>query len=91
MRFKIPTLEQVQARAAEIQLPAREAEKFYNYFDSKGWKVGKSPMQRWKSALANWKLNWEERSGPNGATRRFQPPPGRHVLDQYIPPPNHDL
>lgn len=47
-------------QAAKIGLPPREAQKFFNYYESKGWKVGKSPMQKWRSALANWKLKWEE-------------------------------
>ena len=58
-----PTLEEILARAAEIELPEREAQKFFNHFESKGWKVGRAPMQRWRSALNNWKLNWEERYG----------------------------
>jgi hypothetical protein len=67
--MKPPTLEEVIARADEILLPAREAQKFYCFYESKGWRVGKSPMKVWRSALAHWKLVWEERSGKpvNGA------------------------
>jgi len=32
----------------------KEAEKFYNFYGSKGWKVGKSPMKNWKMAANNW-------------------------------------
>lgn len=63
-RFVPPTSEELGLQAAKIGLPEREAEKFFNHFDSKGWKVGKTTMQRWKSALANWKLNWEEWQQP---------------------------
>ena len=59
-RFKPPSSDELSLQAAKIGLPEREAQKFFNYFDSKGWKVGKTTMQRWKSALNNWKLNWEE-------------------------------
>lgn len=31
-----------------------EAERFWNFYDSKGWKVGKTPMVRWRGAAANW-------------------------------------
>lgn len=35
-----------------------EAEKYFNYYSSKGWVVGnKSPMKDWKAAARNWKLN----------------------------------
>jgi len=32
----------------------KEAEKFYNFYGSKGWKVGKSPMKNWKMSANNW-------------------------------------
>lgn len=31
-----------------------QAEMFFNYFESNGWKVGKNHMKNWKSALTNW-------------------------------------
>ena len=31
-----------------------EAEKFYFFYDSKGWKVGKNAMKRWRSAAKGW-------------------------------------
>ena len=35
-----------------------EAEKFYNYFQSNGWKVGgRAPMRDWQAAARNWILN----------------------------------
>lgn len=48
-------------QAAKIGLPEREAQKFLLFYESKGWKVGKSPMKQWRSALAGWKLRWEEK------------------------------
>lgn len=38
--------------------PEKEARKFYNYFRSVGWKVGKNkPMEDWEAAARNWMLN----------------------------------
>ena len=34
-----------------------EAERFWNYYESNGWKVGKNPMKNWKAAAANWLKN----------------------------------
>lgn len=34
-----------------------EADKFYNFYESKGWKIGKSPMKDWKAAVRNWENN----------------------------------
>jgi hypothetical protein len=33
------------------------ADKFWNYYESKGWVVGKSPMKSWKAAVRTWELN----------------------------------
>ena len=53
-RFQKPTLEQLNTEAALIGLSAIEAEKFLNYYESNGWKVGKNPMKSWRAALRNW-------------------------------------
>jgi hypothetical protein len=34
-----------------------EAEKFVNYYESNGWKVGKNPMKSWGAAANNWITN----------------------------------
>jgi hypothetical protein len=35
-----------------------ESRKFFNHFESNGWKVGgKSPMKNWHAAARNWMLN----------------------------------
>jgi hypothetical protein len=31
-----------------------EAEKFFNFYDSKGWVVGKTKMTKWKSCVSGW-------------------------------------
>ena len=33
---------------------AKEAEKFWLFYDSKNWMVGKSKMKKWKSAASGW-------------------------------------
>lgn len=34
-----------------------DAERFYDYYESKGWKVGKAPMKDWKAAVRMWNRN----------------------------------
>jgi len=53
-RFAPPTLAEVQAYALEI--PGLSAERFFNFHESKGWKVGSQPMKDWKAAARNWRL-----------------------------------
>lgn len=31
-----------------------EAHKFWNYYESNGWKVGRNKMKNWQSAVVNW-------------------------------------
>ncbi|MDX2190430.1 MAG: hypothetical protein SFY32_11250 [Bacteroidota bacterium] len=53
-----PDLEEVFLFFKEQEFPQPEAEKFYNYFQSNGWKVGgKAPMKDWRAAARNWMLN----------------------------------
>ena len=51
-----PTVEEVKLQSAKIGLPDIEAEKFFSYYSSKGWTVGRSPMRSWVQALTGWKL-----------------------------------
>lgn len=53
---KPPTLEMVKEEALRIGLSEIEAEKFYSYFESNGWMVGRVKMKSWTAALNNWRL-----------------------------------
>lgn len=44
-----------------------EAEKFFNHFESNGWKVGgRSPMKNWRAAAKKWILGMSPLSSPWG-------------------------
>lgn len=55
-KFVIPSLEQVKAYCEERNNRVN-AERFYSYYQSNGWKVGKNPMKDWKAAVRNWESN----------------------------------
>ena len=58
VKFIAPTIELVQVYFKEKNKPDIEAQKFFNYFESNGWKIGgRSPMKNWKAAANNWMLN----------------------------------
>lgn len=63
-----PTLEQVQERFKEKEYPPNEAEKFFNYYESNGWKVGKNKMVNWHSSASNWNKNIKNYN--NGTTQK---------------------
>jgi len=62
-RFQKPTLEELTAEAIKIGLPITEVDKFWNYYESNGWKVGKNPMKSWPAALRNWLSRLGDASG----------------------------
>lgn len=42
----------------EMGYPLLEAQKFFNHFQSNGWRVGgKAPMRDWQAAARNWIIN----------------------------------
>ena len=52
-RFKKPTIEEIQDYIKEKKMHF-DAERFFDYYESKGWLVGKSPMKDWKAACRTW-------------------------------------
>jgi hypothetical protein len=53
-----PSLDEVIAFFKSEKYPEMEAQKFFNHFESNGWKVGgKTPMKNWQAAARNWMLN----------------------------------
>ena len=63
-KFLKPSTEEVFEYMVEkeFEFAKIESQKFINFFESKGWKVGKNPMKSWKSAVANWILYFYERN-----------------------------
>lgn len=54
-RFAPPTHTEVLEYMKERQVDdSAEAEKFVDFYTSKGWKVGRNPMKDWKAATRNW-------------------------------------
>lgn len=52
-RFVPPTVEEVKAYASEHGYKI-DAERFVDFYASKGWMVGKTKMKDWKAAVRNW-------------------------------------
>lgn len=56
-RFTPPTLAEVQSYVAERHSPV-DPQEFIDFYESKGWMVGKTPMKNWKAACRNAE-KWE--------------------------------
>ena len=53
LRFEKPTLSQITQYCLERNNNVN-AEQFYDYYESNGWKVGKNSMKDWKAAVRTW-------------------------------------
>lgn len=62
-RFTPPTLEEVSAYCQE-RGKGVDPDRWYNYYSSNGWKVGKNPMKDWKAAVRTWESNGKSSSQP---------------------------
>lgn len=51
--FSKPSIQDIQAYCTE-RGNGINAERFYDTYESKGWKVGTAPMKDWKAAVRNW-------------------------------------
>lgn len=57
-RFVTPTVNEIAEYMKELSIldADKNAEKFFNHYKSKDWKVGKSSMKDWKAAVRTWDL-----------------------------------
>jgi hypothetical protein len=58
-KFLKPTHDEIGAYMLENGMSNQKirdelVHKFWNFYESKGWKVGKNPMVNWKSSAANF-------------------------------------
>ena len=52
-RFTKPTIEEISAYCLERGNNINP-QKFYDYYESVGWKVGKNPMKNWQACIRTW-------------------------------------
>ncbi|GHU52300.1 hypothetical protein AGMMS49975_07810 [Clostridia bacterium] len=51
-----PTVDEIRAYCMERRNDI-SPQRFFDYYESKGWIVGKSPMRDWKAAVRTWEQN----------------------------------
>lgn len=61
--FNVPAIEVIK----DFFQNDSEADKFFNYYESNGWQVGKNKMKNWKAAAKNWMANASK-------FQKFKPP-----------------
>ena len=70
-RFIPPTEDQVSEFAGEQNIEI-DAGKFIDFYASKGWLIGKSPMKCWRSAVRNWARRQQEQRTGTPRDQRLQ-------------------
>lgn len=70
-RFKVPAVEEVAAYCAERRNNV-DAQAWWDFYQSKGWMVGKNKMKDWKAAVRTWEQRHkdESRTKDNGNYRK---------------------
>ena len=58
-RFQKPSIEEIRQYCLEKGYNV-DAEQFFNFYESKGWVVGKSPMKNWRAAVSTWNKREKE-------------------------------
>ena len=59
-RFVKPTVEEIKAYCQE-RGNLIDAQSFYDFYESKGWKVGNTAMKDWKACVRTWEKRKQER------------------------------
>ena len=69
-KFAIPELSELLEYAKEKQYTNFDHESFFDFYQSKGWMVGKNKMKDWKAAVRNWN---KRKSNANTTRHTKQP------------------
>lgn len=87
-KSKIPPPEEhVKIYFLEKEFPEVEAERFFNYYESVGWKVGgRTRMKDWKAAARNWMLNARKYGprqplSPRDKSTEYKPDNGKNYAE----------
>lgn len=55
-KFQKPKIEEIQAYC-KVRQNNINADEFYDYYESKGWMIGKNKMKNWQAAIRRWERN----------------------------------
>lgn len=65
-RFSKPTVEEVAAYCQERNNNV-DPQRFWDFYEAKGWKIGKSPMKDWKACVRTWEKDGQGKTPTKGA------------------------
>lgn len=68
-KFVKPTIDQIKTYCIERKNNI-DAGHFFDYYESKGWKIGKNPMKDWKAAVRTWERQDFNKDGKNDSANK---------------------
>ncbi|MFA5321984.1 MAG: hypothetical protein WC373_04865 [Smithella sp.] len=71
-KFSKPLPSEVSEYAKSIGFNL-DGQKFCDYYEAKGWVIGKSPMKSWKAAVRTWKSNTAQNSPVENMKKENKP------------------
>jgi len=78
IKFIKPTIEEIAAYCRERRNKV-DAEVFFDFYQSKGWLVGKVPMKDWRAAVRTWEKNNYGKNGTHEANGKRKPMRGEFI------------
>lgn len=60
-KFIKPTIEEIETYCLERK-NSIDAQTFFDFYESNGWKVGKNPMKDWRAAVRTWEKNSKQQT-----------------------------
>lgn len=70
-RFLPPTLLEIQAYCSERKNKV-DSNKFLDFYESKGWMIGRNKMKSWKACVRTWEKNETKAFGQNSQSKEKQ-------------------
>lgn len=79
-KFQIPTFDQIKEYCFERKNNINP-DSFINFYESKGWLIGKTPMKNWQAAIRTWEKN--QNGGTNANTKHNTTNDNLKIIGEY--------
>ena len=70
-RFTKPTVEDIRAYCRE-RGNGIDPQRFFDFYEAKGWRVGNQPMQDWQASIRTWEGREQGNARERGSTNPFR-------------------
>lgn len=88
-RFSPPTISEIEeyifTKTGDYEIAKKESQKFYNFYNSKNWMVGKNKMKKWKSAVSNWLIRLDEWNKEKSSAKKESKEASQEFITQFSP------